>query len=420
MDARNPPRRASRWVSALTSVALLALPACPRVASAQGMAPSGAMPLVLLVLSASGADDTSERAARTIAAHVRLLGVELDVVREPARGDERSPAVAAIVARSRALAAGRGARGVLWVGAGRGELSLYLYERDGERLFERRVPAEKGQTSAAIEALALIARSASAELLEGKIAAMTPIARSEPPAPEAAPAAPEETTVPLLPGDTSQTAVAESPPSPAEPAFLPPSLLVPAKNVWGDEAPTGRPSGGSLALGVGYLGNTAAWNGTWQSAFAVQAGWRPTPSVTLGLGYEIAPPDSVAVGPGSVQLQRHPIFLGAGYRLALAPRWDVELGGRGTVNVITRYGGTMGGSSVVWVRGSMGPTAEIGFRLLPFLRAGALVGMDVLLNPPTTTDPKMSTERVELISGLGLQLELGRTAHPPAKNTASR
>ncbi len=142
---------------------------------------AAARPLILLVIPAGEATEAGERAAGTIAAHVRQLAVELSVVHEPLPSEPRRPAgEPGILARAKELAAERHARGVLWVGAGSGDLSLHLYAHDDDRLFARRVPVVRGQTAAAIESLALIAQSASAELLEGKVAAMAPVGAKAP------------------------------------------------------------------------------------------------------------------------------------------------------------------------------------------------------------------------------------------------
>jgi hypothetical protein len=377
----------------LASAALLgaAIASAPRagIAGEDGAAP----PIIVLVIAArddaADATDAGERAAQAIAAHVRRLGVELAVVHD------RAPGPPQIAVRSRALATERHARGVLWVGVGRGELSLFLFEREGERMFERRVPAEKGQTSAAVESLALIARSASAELLEGNVAAMTPVtSRDAVPADPAPPPAPEPAASPAL--------VAE------------PARLAPAPTEGPDRTSFTAGAGGA-SLGVGYVGSTMGRSVPWQSALAAEAGWRLASHAVVALGYEIVLPESTATGFGAPQTYHHPIFAAGGYRVLLAPRWDVGLGGRSTVDVVTHEGGRMFGPDAgTQARGTLGPTASAAVRIMPAMSAGLLVGMDVVLNPESAPGGVSASDRLRFVGGLGLQIDLDMSTRPPA------
>lgn len=424
MAGRGAPRR-WRYLAGATLLGA-ALAAAPRSASAGAPATPGGTPgppvavtlpppssparaLILLVIPAGDAASFGERAAANIAAHLRPLGVELAVVRDPEALPSPAPEPPAIAARSRQLVGERGARGVLWVVLDRdgGALSLFLYAPDGERLFERKLSAPKGQTSAAVEALALIAEAASAELLEGKVATMTRVADAEPtlPAPTAASAPPPA-----------------EPPEPPEPAPAAESVAVsPGLQRAGADHLDRAGDSGSAALAAGYVGNTAGRTLTWQSAFAVEAGWHPTPRATLGLGYEIALPDAAAGGLGGPQLHRHPVFAAGGYRVLFLPRWDVELGGRAVADFITLSGGRMFGSSPV--RGSLGPTADLGLRVLPPLRLGLRLGVDVMLDGAGGAASWSASDQVRFAGGLGLQLDLDpskATARKTPRLTASR
>jgi hypothetical protein len=416
-----------RWFH-LASVALLggAVFAAPRPGAADET-----HPLIVLVVEAGDAGDDHERAAMTIAAHVRPLGVELAVVHEGAARSGSLPyptAAPAIAARSRQLVAERHACGVLWVGAGSGDLALFLYAREGDRLFERRVPAARGQTSAAIEALALIAHSASAELLEGKVAVMNVVASSEgaPPEPAATTAPVAVATAPPAPEPTEAAAPRAEAVTSEDP---PQALRAEDSHAEGTDRAARRGDASSAALAAGYVGNTAGRSIVWQSAFAVEAGWHPMPRATLGLGYEFALPDSsTAGGPGAAQSHRHPLFGAAGYRVLFLPRWDLELGGRAVVDFITTSDGRMFASTSTDVRASLGPTADLGLRILPPLRLGLRLGVDVMLDSPSSMSGGWSaSDQLRFAGGLGLQLDLDRTgtsARPPPQDapriTASR
>ncbi len=429
MDAPGAPRPSSRPAPALRRaqawILALALAAGARVATADTTKP------VILIVVAPGAD-TGERAVQTIAAHLRLLGVEPQVVHEG--GDAAAPA---IVARSRKLASERGARGVLWVGAQPGELSIRLYERAEGRLYARSVAATKGQTAAAIESLALIARSASAKLLAGKVAAMPlvnnrglrpaePGSAPEPPVADTLKPTPDPVATDVVPSAAPPTAPAPlnivatpivlTPPDSADPQLV--AEPAPRAKDAADPRP-GDGSPGKAEVTVGYLGNSGTHSAVWRSAFAVEVGWRPLPSLTFALGYEVAPPDTAGSGDMGYSFQRHPIFLSTAYRFVFSDRWDLELGARGTANIVTRTG-AMPGLSSPTVLGSVGPTIGPGVRILPFLRAGFLLGVDVALNPPPAMDPQMATDRLQILGGLGLQLELGPPARKAAQNGGSR
>ncbi len=192
-----------------------------------------------------------------------------------------------------------------------------------------------------------------------------------------------------------------------------------------------RSTSGSIALAAGYVGNTGTRGVAWQSAFALQAGWHPSVHGTLGVGYEIALPDTAAPGVGtgmesSSLSSRHPLFAFGSYRLALSPRWDLDLGGRTVMDFITHASvRSFGPSAPTEVRGSFGPTTDLGFRLLPPLRLGLLLGMDVVLNPPAGTPMRPTTvaDRLRFVSALGLQLDLEPAGRDPPKVpriTASR
>src|SRR6185312_9545851 len=101
-------------------------------------------------------------------------------------------------------------------------------------------------------------------------------------------------------------ALAIQAPSPS----LPSLVTVPAR----DEASPPSRGMGNLLLAAGYIGNSSTRTANWRSAFALEAGWRPIPNLTLGIGYEIAPPDTTGTGAMTFRFQRHPVFAGAGYR----------------------------------------------------------------------------------------------------------
>ena len=200
--------------------------------------------------------------------------------------------------------------------------------------------------------------------------------------------------------------------------------------------------GSKLALGAGYEGSVGFGKATWQSAIAATVGFRPIPAFTIALGYQVVFPDDDSQT--VTETRHHPGFLGAGYRFLFGPRWDLELSGRATVDVVTqehRHFEGEGSDTDLSVRVRVGPTAELGFRVLPPLRVGLLVGMEVLMNPadetkmvpggmstlfgtgdlkrPVTVAPS-AADHFGFLGGLGLQFDLDLSGGRPRSGVARR
>jgi hypothetical protein len=342
----------------------------------------------------------------------------VDVIHEP----RTALPVREVEARSRALSARTDAAGVFWVSAGAHELVLRLFDATRGRLFERRVPSDERTSAAGIENVALIAASASVELLDGSVTTMTPLT-------EAATSA-VEPNAPTSPSTLSRTemttAALESPGlQPARAAWEPEVSTLGLRPPASDE-PTAGPNETSpdyllsrapklaLAPVVGTLASTRA-----PFALTAAAGFRLSRELEVGLGYEVVlSPSRVGLGGDE---QEHPVVLSGGYSVLTSDRWDLAFGSRFVADLVTRsfvgmpHGfGPGRGASDTGVRCSLGPTAELGFRIVPSLRIGLLGGTDVVANPPSLA----MADRVLLVTGIHAEIDLDVVA-PRALRLAS-
>ncbi|MEX1368956.1 MAG: hypothetical protein AB1Z98_37870 [Nannocystaceae bacterium] len=325
-------------------------------------------PAVVLMAPDLPDEDVDERLIATISAAAASEGAaSLHVVRyDPAAFDPST-----LVELSQRRAAEHLAGAVLWIDLrGPSSYSLYLFEVAGQRVLGRRVPVGgEGDGGAAVahEALANIATSVVAESVEGPVSGLAPLdpitlqeAPAEPePAPETEPA-PEPATPP------------ESKPTP-EPT---PPVAAPA-----DELP--RPTFPRLWLTLGYAGTSISNDPVLGHALTVGTAWAPAPGAFVGGRYDVALPLTVDEPQVRISLRRHPISLEGGYRFGLAPRWDLELAGRVSIDPIRR---------VTDERSALAPTTDawrvfssgalsIGAGVTPIreLRVGLRLGVEGLM-----------------------------------------
>lgn len=335
--------RAARTAASAVACALLALPAAADKPRASG-AP-------LLVLTASpGADGISKRIIDLAAAHIRPLGVRLQIVRH----DAPRLALQRFLPDARALAETWDARGVLWIDArSSGELALYVVERGGDQVYGRRIPVLPGQTATAIESLANIAGAVAGELREGHVAglaevdvAATESAHVTPPVPVAsAPSAAASTAAAASSAASSaasapsaaalataaSTAAASAPATPpAAPADEAPS---PRATAAPPSAPSRLPT---VALLVGYSGASFGGAAPWQNAAAIRASWAPVDHAVIGLGYELIPSTSIGDDRSAFDLVRYPVSTTGQVRFRLPRGFDLQLGARASVDVVQR------------------------------------------------------------------------------------
>ncbi|XXX75573.1 hypothetical protein WMF30_48780 [Sorangium sp. So ce134] len=439
--------RAARTGASAVACALLALPAAaeaPRALPAAAEAPRAAGAPVLVLATFPGAGSIDERAIDLVAAHVRPLGVRLQVVR---RGAPR-PALHTLLPDARALADAWDARGVLWIDAGSsGELALYAVERGGDQIYGRRIPVPPGQTTTALESLANIAGAVAEELREGRIAGLAEVDVAAASAPLTAP--PEPAAAPSAP-PAATAAAAPSPPPPAvERSARPVAPRLP-----------------TLAVQVGYTGANFSGEAPWQSAAALRASWAPVEQAVFGLGYDLVPPATLGDERSPFELARHPVSATGQLRLRLPLGFDLQLGARASVDVVERtpQPSTQSTQSSeppppppAWplparpppprgfpppwrwprmmprqlpppeartdVLVSAAPVAELGYPLTGWLRLKAMVGVDFLLtDPDASVHPALALrpDPVRFLAGLGLELGLSLPASPAVEGAVRR
>lgn len=366
-------------------------------------------PLIVLAVPDLPETDVDERAAGTLAAHVRSAGARVRVVRqEPGELDLR-----ALLADATALAEAWGARGVIWIAMERGPAaSIYLFERERGQLFGRRVPLASGQTSAALESLANIAGAAAAEMLEGRVVGMAPVEidappRSTSPGPEPPAAASSSVTLPA-PAPTPRASESALPAPPAP----------------GDRENERRWP--RLGLAAGYTGNTFGADSSWQSALSLLVSFELSRHASIGLGYDFVFPQHFGPEQAGFDLQRRPIILTGGYSFALGGRWDFGVGARATLDFLTLernadappIGAGAPGQPGLFVRlapagsttdvvFSLAPVLSVGFRITDWVRLVGQGGIDMpLLAPPTLVGSGFDPSRARLLAGAALEVDL--------------
>ncbi|WP_437936692.1 hypothetical protein [Sorangium sp. So ce341] len=414
--------------------------------------PSAARAPVLVLAAFPGAGRIDERAIDLVAAHVRPLGVRLQVVRA---GAPRR-ALHTLLPDARALADAWDARGVLWIDAGSNdELALYAVERGGDQVYGRRIPVPPGQTTAALESLANIAGAVAEELREGRIAGLAEVDVAATAAPSAAPPEPAAAPAPAAPPAASPAAAADAAPGP------PPPRVERGARPEAPRLPT-------LAVQVGYAGANFSGEVPWQSAAALRASWAPVDRAVLGLGYDLVPAATLGDDRSPFELVRHPVSATGQLRLRLPLGFDLQLGARASVDVVERIpqppAQPTPSSPPAWplpawppqrdeprppppgfpppwrwprmmprqlpppeartdVIVSAAPVAELGYPITGWLRLKAMLGVDVLLSQPdAAVHPALALQPdpVRFLAGLGLELGLSLPAPPAAEGAVRR
>ncbi|WP_437982382.1 hypothetical protein [Sorangium sp. So ce117] len=429
--------RAARTAASAVAGTLLAAVALPAAAGE----PRAAGEPVLVLAAFPGAGGIDKRAIDLVVAHIRPIGIRLQIVRP---GTPR-PVLQTLLPEANALADAWDARGVLWIDAGASdELALYVVERDGEQIYGRRIPVLPGQTATALESLANIAGAVAEELREGHVAGLAEV--------KVAPVGPAPATPPE-PDGAPELATSPAAPTAAAPADAAPDLQPPA----GPPSPsTGARREASplptFAVLAGYTGANFSSAAPWQSAAALRASWAPVDYAVLGLGYELIPSTSLGDEQSTFELSRHPVITTGQVRLRLPLGLDLQLGARATVDIVERVpeeGTTQQALSEPppfppppghvppppppwrWPRMfpqqlpppeartdvlvSVAPVAELGVPLTGWLRLKTTLGVDVLLTEPdATVHPglALSANPVRIFAGIGLELGLALPASP--------
>jgi hypothetical protein len=380
-------------------------------------------PVIVLLAPNLELTDVDDRAVGTLGARVRATGIKVVVVRRPVAE------LRALAADSKALIATWSARGALWIDVGRpDEAALYLVTRDGEQIFGRTIPAPEGKTSATLETLANIAASVSEELLEGRIVELSPVKVPEPDPPLQRTAsvsgpeiAPEPERAPA-PKPSAKTEVT-SPPAPRPREA--PAITAPASP--SDDAAANRYP--RLGLSVGYTGDTFGSTIPWQSAVSALVALSPSPSTHLGLGYDFVIPVRVDSFPGGYRLARHPIVVRGSYRL-LFSQWDLGLGARMAMDILEKTPLRRPPPEEISmpppptferrteILFTAAPVLEFGFSFAGRFRAGAFLGVELLLNKSAPTEPRLHADPARIITGLSLSVDILVPTEGPRPRTA--
>ncbi|WP_437527451.1 hypothetical protein WME79_42825 [Sorangium sp. So ce726] len=431
--------RAARTAASAVAGTLLAAVSLPAAAGE----PRAAGEPVLVLAAFPGAGGIDKRAIDLVVAHIRPVGVRLQIVRP---GTPR-PVLQTLLPDANALADTWDARGVLWIDAGASdELALYVVERDGEQIYGRRIPVLPGQTATALESLANIAGAVAEELREGHVAGLAEVkVAAAAPAPAAPPepaAAPEPAAPPAAPA----AAAAEDAALDLQPPAGPPSPSMGARRE-ASPLPT-------FAVLAGYTGANFSSDTPWQSAAAFRASWAPVDYAVLGLGYELIPSTSLGDERSTFELSRHPVSTTGQVRLRLPLGLDLQLGARATVDVVERVPQEAATQQALtqpqqqqpppdhgpgppppppwrWPRMfpqqlpppdartdllvSVAPVVELGVPLTGWLRLKTTLGVDVLLTEPdAAVHPALalSADPVRFLAGVGLEVGLALPASP--------
>jgi hypothetical protein len=416
----------------------------PRAPERAGAGEALAAERVLMLIVAGRPDSPVEaHAAALVAALVRRSGVTLHVVQRPASPLDLHERVAA----ARSLVEQWSAHGALWIEAGPGnELALYLFPRGGERVYSRRFPAPPGRTSVAVEALANVAGSAAAEVLEGPITGAGMASVEVGGAAQAAPAAQAPSPAPSAP-PPGAPAPSAAPPAqaPARPAAAPDERPAP---------PTSTLDHADAAwwrrwfLSAGYAGGTFGEHVPWQSAVSLSLSWAPTPDSYVGAGYDWMDTQHLQVERAGLDLDldRTPLFASGGHRFDIGSgRWAFHLGGRATFDIVSRSGAWRAPHAPWRSQGppeaspqegpplssdkrvtdlliSVAPTTGLSLRLSDELRISLWTSLDVPLNRLSTPAPRLpdlQPDPVRFLGGIGLELGPA-TRSPPPRTVAGR
>ncbi len=335
-----------------------------QVPSAPPQSPAEADPIVGFQLPRIEGHD---RVAASIDAHAQTAELQLDLeTYDPAAFD-----ISQLGPRSRALVESSDVDNVIWLVHDPLPIRLYLYEGSTGAVWTRRLdPTEFDATAAEIVANVTIAIGIA--LQAGEIRDMEPV----------------------------------------DPASLEPEPEPEPEPLW----PSAHPA--PVWIRLSYLGNTFSDEMRWQSAVALRLTWKVRPKVELWARYAYVATQAIELAGVDLDLRRHPITLGAGARLPLAPRIDVSVGGAATLDPVTRVlrSGTSGVASEgngLRIYSSAAAYGGVGVHVAPRVRLALDVALDVLLTRADVVvrqgdmDVRHEPDRVRLAAGVGVEIGLG-------------
>lgn len=133
-----------------------------------------------------------------------------------------------------------------------------------------------------------------------------------------------------------------------------------------------------VGLSIGYRGGVPLGRPRWQHALALRLDWKPIAAAWLAAGYDVA----AATHPkADLEVEHHPISLGAGYRHAFGKRFGLRLGGRvvgDVARVRTELGPGRTTEATVFLP-TLGPSLALGVDFARRLHLGLHADLDVSL-----------------------------------------
>ncbi len=332
-----------------------------------------------------------ERVAASLVAHAETAGVDLELQFY----DPASFEITQLGPRSQALLKTTDIDNVLWLVPEPQPMRLYLFEGSTQAVWTRRLEGDALDAMAA-EVIANVTVSIGLALQAGEVRDMVPVDPAEfQPEPEPEPE-PEQEPEP----EPEQTPVPEPRPGPAPPAW-------PTR----EQAP--------IWVRLSYVGNTYSDQMPWQSAVAARVTWKIRPRLALWARYAYVATQAIALGEVRADVRRHPITLGFGTRLPLAPRIDVAAGGAFSVDPVTRVlhpnnPQLQQGDDGLRVFTSGIAYAGLGVHAARRVRVGLDLGLDVLLSRADIVvrsgedSFRHEPDRVRILVAAGVEVALGR------------
>jgi hypothetical protein len=212
------------------------------------------------------------------------------------------------------------------------------------------------------------------------------------------------------PGGTAEEASVPEPPAPVEEATMqvrsaPRVEVAGADDVSVSGAVTRKPAlRPDLGLSVGYRGGARFGAGRWQHALALRLSWKPVEVAWLAAGYDVV---GTARPRRDLEVQHHPISLGAGYRHAFGKRFDLRLGGR-VVGDVARARAELPSGRIVEQTVFLplvGPSLAVGVDFAKRLHLGLHADLDVSLRRARGREGGVAP--VTLWTGISFGVDLG-------------
>lgn len=324
-----------------------------------------------------------ERAAASMEAYAEAAGVDLAVgFYDPASFD-----ITSLRLLSEQRIAGGEANHVLWIVSEPPPLRVYLYEGETKAVWTRTLDAAALDALAA-ETLANVSVSVGLALQLGEVRDLQPLDPRE---------------LELEP-ESSRPSGPRSEPTPESPG---PEFLD-----W-----TSR-NAAPIWLRLSYLGGTFSEHMPWQSAVALRLSWKVRPRLAVWARYAYVATQAVRLDGVGFDLRRHPVTLGAGARLPLAPRIDVAAGGAVCIDPVTRVLDTPSDSVMerdagLRLYGSASAYGGVGVHAAPRVRLALDVALEVLLTRADvvvrtgTSTARHEADRMRVQVAAGLEIGLG-------------